>query len=324
VRFFKLPELAAQAGFRACKRCRPGQLLTAQVERVQQVCRLIEAGPDRPLSLENLSRQVGGSAHYLQRTFKQVTGITPREYADAVRLGQLKTKLQEGETVLNALHDAGYGSTRGLYERAPTQLGMTPATYQRGGKGASIVFSIVPCSLGFLLVAATDKGICSVTLGDTAEALENNLRQEFPAAEVRHDEASLQVWVESLLRFLAGQEPHLNLPLDVQATAFQRRVWQVLCSIDYGATRTYSEVAEAIGQPQAVRAVARACATNPVALIVPCHRVVRGDGSLAGYRWGVERKKELLSQEGSTLRLVPDGIHSESTPDTVNGGKASG
>jgi len=315
VRFFNLPEMAAQSGFRACKRCRPDEFLKVQVERVQQACRLIETQPDTSLSLADLSRQIGGSAHHLQRTFKQVTGITPREYADAVRLGGLKTKLQEGETVLNALNDAGYGSTRGLYERAPAQLGMTPATYQRGGKGAQIVFSIVPCSLGFLLVAATTKGICSVTLGDAEKTLEAALRAEFPAAEVRRDEAHLHDWVEVLLRYLEGHEPHFDLPLDVQATAFQRRVWQVLRTIDYGATLSYTQVAAAIGQPQAVRAVARACATNPIALIVPCHRVVRGDGSLAGYRWGLQRKKDLLAREVSTTHLATVPINSSSNSD---------
>jgi len=296
-RFFPSHELAEQAGFRPCKRCRPDQFPSVQVARVQEACRLIEANKESLLSLDDLARQVGGSTYHLQRTFKQVLGITPRQYADAVRLSQLKLKLQEGETVLNALHDAGYGSTRGVYERAPTQLGMTPATYQRGGKGARIVFSIVSCPLGFLLIAATTKGVCSVALGDSVKSLEAALRQEFAAAEIVEDEAQLRAWAQLLLHYLAGREPHLDLPLDVQATAFQWRVWQVLRSISFGETRTYSEVAAAIGQPQAVRAVARACATNPIALVVPCHRVVRGDGSLAGYRWGVERKQELLFQE---------------------------
>ncbi|HVF09853.1 MAG TPA: bifunctional DNA-binding transcriptional regulator/O6-methylguanine-DNA methyltransferase Ada [Abditibacteriaceae bacterium] len=315
VRFFALPELAVKAGFRPCKRCRPDQPVKVQVARVQAACRLIEAHLDKPLSLAELSRQVGGSSYHLQRTFKQVTGITPREYADALRLGQLKTKLQDGETVLGALYDAGYGSSRGLYERAPAQLGMTPATYQRGGKGANIIFSIAPCPLGLLLVAATQKGICAVSLGDSAETLEVALHKEFPAAEVRRDEAQLHGWLQALLRFLEGQEPHLDLPLDVQATAFQRRVWQVLHSINYGETRTYAQVAAAGGQPTAVRAVARACATNPVALVVPCHRVVRGDGSLGGYRWGLERKKKLLAQERNAVSRVAIQTASASAPD---------
>jgi len=297
VRFFATPEAASKAGFRPCKRCRPDRFSNAQVERVQQACRIIEANLNDQLSLETLGREVGVSPFHLQRTFKQVTGITPREYADALRLGQVKSKLHAGESVADALYGAGYGSSRGLYERAPSQLGMTPATYGRGGKGAHINFSIVPCSLGFLLVAATEKGICSVSLGDSPRALEADLRKEFPAACVHEDDVSLQEWVQSILRYLQGKEPHLDLPLDVQATAFQWRVWQVLRSIDYGETRSYSQVAEAIGRPKAARAVARACATNPVALVVPCHRVVREDGSYGGYRWGLERKKSLLAHE---------------------------
>jgi AraC family transcriptional regulator of adaptative response/methylated-DNA-[protein]-cysteine methyltransferase len=288
-------------GFRPCKRCRPNQLLTAQVERVQQACRLIAANlednSDNSLSLKDLSDKVGTSPFHLQRTFKHVTGVTPREYADALRIGQIKAKLQAGESVLSALYDAGYGSSRALYERAPEQLGMTPATYGRGGRGVQISFAVVPCSLGILMVAATPKGVCSVSLGDSPELLESALHREFPAAQVQRDEAQLQEWVQTLLRFLQGQEPHLDLPLDVQATAFQWRVWQALRSIGYGETRSYSQVAEAIGQPKAVRAVARACATNPIALVVPCHRVVRENGSLSGYRWGLERKKELLDHE---------------------------
>lgn len=190
------------------------------------------------------------------------------------------------------------------YKRFPSQLDMTPATYRRDGKGAQICFRIVPCSLGFLLIAATPKGLCSVTLGDAMATLEATLRQEFPAGQIQPDHSDLQAWTELLLGFLAGQEPHLNLPLDVPATAFQWRVWQILCSIGYGETRSYSQVAEVMGQPQAVRAVARACATNPVALVVPCHRVMRRDGSLGGFRWGLERKQELLIQEREYASLL--------------------
>jgi AraC family transcriptional regulator of adaptative response/methylated-DNA-[protein]-cysteine methyltransferase len=247
--------------------------------------------------LDELSHKVGGSRYHLQRTFKQVTGITPQEYSDALRLGQLKEKLRAGEPVLNALYDAGYGSVRGLYERTPSHLGMTPATYGRGGKNTTIQFSVVPCSLGFLLVAATSKGICSVQLGDSPEELEAALREEFFAAQIQRDETLLRAWAESLLKLLEGKEPHLNLPLDVRATAFQWRVWSALRAIGSGETRSYSQVAQAIGEPTAVRAVARACATNSVALIVPCHRVVREDGTLAGYRWGIERKEKLLAHE---------------------------
>lgn len=296
-RFFATAAAATQAGFRPCKRCRPEQAWAPPMERVHQACRLIAANPDTPLSLAELSRQLGGSPFHLQRTFKQVTGITPREYAAALRLGRVKARLRAGESVIHALYDAGYGSSRGLYERAPTQLGMTPATYGRGGQGAQINFRIVACRLGFLLIAATRAGVCAVSLGADPAALEATLRQEFPAADLQQDAAGLDAWAQSLLRFLQGQEPHLDLPLDVQATAFQWRVWQALRSIGYGETRSYAQVAAAIGQPAAVRAVARACATNPVALAIPCHRVVRGNGASSGYRWGLARKQALLAQE---------------------------
>jgi len=295
--FFASPQAAAKAGFRACKRCRPEQFASVPVQRVRRACRLIEASAGEPLALGELSRQVGGSACHLQRTFKQVTGITPRQYAEALRLGRLKTSLQAGQAVTGALYGSGYGSSRGLYERAPSQLGMTPASYGRGGQGARILFCVVPCALGFLLVAATERGICSVSLGDSACELEAALRGEFPAAAIQQDEAALQGWAASLLKLLQGREPHHALPLDVQATAFQWRVWQALRLIGAGETRSYSQVAASIGQPTAVRAVARACATNPVALIVPCHRVVREGGAMAGYRWGLERKKKLLDSE---------------------------
>lgn len=303
-RFFDSPEAASKAGFRACKRCRPEQFQSVQVARVEAACRLIEVNDDTPLSLEELAREVGGSAGHLQRTFKQVAGISPREYADARRLGELKVNLQSGETVLNARLDSGYGSSRGLYERAPSQLGMTPATYGRGGKSAQINFSVAPCWLGFLLVAATHKGVCSVALGDSDEELETALKQEFPAAEIRRDDTQLRDWISEVLQFLKSAEPHFGLPLDIQATAFQWRVWQVLRGIARGQTRTYSQVAEELGQPTASRAVARACATNPVALVIPCHRVVRGSGALAGYRWGIERKERLLAKEKSEAHKV--------------------
>jgi AraC family transcriptional regulator of adaptative response/methylated-DNA-[protein]-cysteine methyltransferase len=297
VRFFASPAAAIEAGFRACKRCRPAALQTIQVARIQQACRLLETDRENPLSLDELSRRVGISSSHFQRSFKQITGVSPREYTDALRLKQLKTGLHRGESVLNARCDAGYGSSRGVYERADSQLGMTPATYGRGGKGAHISFAVVPCSLGFLLVAATDKGICSVALGDSPPLLEAALRAEFPFAQIEVDVPRFQPTIASLLRSLNGQEPHLDLPLDVQATAFQWRVWQILRDIAAGQTLSYSQVAALINAPQAARAVARACASNPVALIVPCHRVVRGDGSLSGYRWGVERKKRLLDTE---------------------------
>lgn len=306
-RFFATPRDAIEAGFRACKRCKPEEFAGAQVARVQHACRIIEESGGEKVSLDELSRAVGGSASHLQRSFKQVTGVSPRQYADALRLGQLKLKLREGEPITGALYEAGFGSSRGLYERAPRQLGMTPATYGRGGKGARIRFSLARCDLGFLLVAATGSGICSVALGDSEAGLEAALRHEFFAAEVEREDELLHDWLALILEMLKGREPHQSLPLDVRATAFQWRVWRELSAIGAGQTRTYSQVAQAIESPSAVRAVARACATNPVALIVPCHRVVRAGGALAGYRWGLERKEKLLEREKKGAAEVENG-----------------
>ena len=301
--FFPLPSAAEEAGFRACKRCRPPESAVAdpQVELVQRACRYIEQHLDDMPGLAELGGQVNVSPFHLQRVFKRVMGISPRQYAEARRLGQFKEQLKEGETVTQALYEVGFSSSSRLYERAPDQLGMTPTTYRRGGPGMSITYTIVDSALGRLLVAATDKGICSVCIGDDDAKLEAALWQEYPRAEIRRDgeDAGLHAWVETLVRHLDGQQPHFDLPVDVQATAFQWRVWQELQAIPYGATRSYSQVAQAIGQPKATRAVARACATNPVALVVPCHRVVRENGHMGGYRWGIERKQQLLKQEAS-------------------------
>jgi AraC family transcriptional regulator of adaptative response/methylated-DNA-[protein]-cysteine methyltransferase len=215
---------------------------------------------------------------------------------------RLKSRLKKGDNVTTALYDAGYGSSSRLYERAPAHLGMTPATYRHGGAGMRVHYSIANSPLGRLLVGATDKGISALYLGDSDERLETALRKEYPRAEILRDKSGLEGWIDKILAHLRGKEPHLDLPTDVQATAFQRRVWEELRRIPYGATRTYSEVARAIGQPSAVRAVARACATNPVSVVVPCHRVVREDGNLAGYRWGLERKHALLKSESASVR----------------------
>jgi AraC family transcriptional regulator of adaptative response/methylated-DNA-[protein]-cysteine methyltransferase len=302
--FFPLPEAAEQSGFRPCRRCRPRQV-TAQdrhVELVRQACRYMEANLESPLTLTALGRHVGISPHHLQRVFKRITGITPRQYADACRLGRLKSRLKHRRTVTMALYEAGYGSTSRLYERAASQLGMTPAVYKRGGQGLQIRYTVVACPLGQLLLAATERGICALTLGDVEKTLEVILRAEYAAAAITRDDVGLKPWVQQILDHLHGQQPHLDLPLDVQATAFQWRVWQELRAIPYGSTRTYREVAEAVGQPTAARAVARACATNPVSVVIPCHRVVREDGGLGGYRWGLERKEALLAQEKSATQ----------------------
>jgi AraC family transcriptional regulator, regulatory protein of adaptative response / methylated-DNA-[protein]-cysteine methyltransferase len=299
--FFHLPETAERAGFRSCKRCHPRNTATGDphVEIVRRACLYIENHVDKHPTLEDLSTHTGVSPYYLQRVFKRIVGISPRQYADAMRLEQFKTGVKRGATVTGAMYDAGYGSSSRLYERAKSKLGMTPADYRRGGKEMKITYAIVDCALGRLLVAGTRKGVCAVRLGDTDQILEKNLLNEFSAAEVIRDDKGLGGWVEQIFNHLGGDQPHLDLPLDVQATAFQWSVWEKLREIPYGSTRSYSEVARAMGRPSATRAVARACATNPVALVIPCHRVVREDKSLGGYRWGIERKRALLKQEAS-------------------------
>ncbi len=299
VSFFALPEAAEQAGFRACLRCHPKQatLVDPHVELIQRACRLIETQEEGTMNLDTLGERLGLSSFHLQRTFKSIMGITPREYAEACRTNRFKTKVREGESVTNAMYDAGYGSSSRLYERARAELGMTPASYSRGGSDLVIDYATARTPLGYLLVASTAKGLCSVKLGDTLPGLEEKLRTEYSAAKIRKTDGPLDDAVRQIVAHLEGKQPHLELPLDIRATAFQRQVWQALQSIPYGSTRSYSEVAKSIGQPKAVRAVARACATNPVALVIPCHRVIREDKSMGGYRWGLERKKKLLADE---------------------------
>ncbi|HEY2972377.1 MAG TPA: bifunctional DNA-binding transcriptional regulator/O6-methylguanine-DNA methyltransferase Ada [Pyrinomonadaceae bacterium] len=299
VSFFQLPEAAEQAGFRACLRCHPrnARVIDPQIQMAREVCRIIEQNEGEPITLATLSEQVGVSSFHLQRTFKSIMGITPQRYAEAYRVNRFKQGVRKGEAITTAIYDAGFGSSSRLYERASSQLGMTPATYGKGGRGAVINYAIVKAPLGRLLVAATNKGVCSVMLGDSDAALEANLLNEFPAAEIRHDEEPLRSSLNAIVEHLKSKSPHIDLPLDIRATAFQRQVWEQLRAIPYGQTHSYSEVAKAIGQEKAVRAVARACATNPVALVIPCHRVIREDKSLGGYRWGLERKKKLLETE---------------------------
>ncbi len=299
VSFFPLPAAAEQAGFRPCRRCQPRDASAndAQMALIQRACRVIEEHLDDGVTLASLSAQLYISPHHLQRSFKRITGITPRQYAEACRLDRFKSKIKEGAPVTSALYEVGYSSTSRLYERAPAHMGMTPATYRKGGRGMIIRYTIADCPLGRLLVAATERGICAVSLGEADATLEAALRHEYPAAQIQRDEASLGQWLSAFLNYLSGRQPDLNLPVDVQATAFQWQVWEALRAIPSGSTRSYSEVAQQLGQPKATRAVARACATNPVALVIPCHRVVRQDGHLGGYRWGLERKQHLLEQE---------------------------
>jgi AraC family transcriptional regulator, regulatory protein of adaptative response / methylated-DNA-[protein]-cysteine methyltransferase len=300
---FVQPEAAEQAGFRACRRCRPRQARSnPQADLVRRVCSEIEGNVDGLLSLRNLAERTGLSAAYLQRTFRQAMGITPRQYADALRVARLKSELRKGKDVTTALHEVSYGSSSRLYEKSDGQLGMTPATYRQGGRGMNISYTIAPCALGRVLVAATERGISAVYLGDRDSDLVAALHKEYPNAKIRSASGEHSKWVRAIVQHLAGTNPRLNLPTDVVATAFQRRVWEALRAIPIGETRTYSEVARSIGQPSAIRAVARACATNPASIVVPCHRVVRTDGTLGGYRWGLGRKKLLLEREKVTRR----------------------
>jgi AraC family transcriptional regulator of adaptative response/methylated-DNA-[protein]-cysteine methyltransferase len=298
VTFFRKPDEAEKAGFRACLRCRPRAIGgNAQMETVKAVCRYIEQHLDEPVTLRRLGSAFHQSPFHLQRTFKAVLGITPRAYADSCRMNLLKRNLRAGHSVTRALYDAGYGSSSRLYERTASQLGMTPDKYRRGAIAAPIRYTFTDSPLGRMLIAATDKGICAIQFADSDDELEHGLKHEFPFAVRRRDDSAMQRWKENLLRQMRGQKLNSTLPLDIQATAFQRRVWSCLQSIPFGATRSYGQVAKAIGQPTATRAVARACATNPVAVAIPCHRVVREDGDMGGYRWGVERKRTLLEME---------------------------
>jgi AraC family transcriptional regulator of adaptative response/methylated-DNA-[protein]-cysteine methyltransferase len=308
--FFRMPEAAEQAGFRPCRRCRPAEAVIQdpQVKRVQRLCRYIESydSPDRPLTLAEMGDHVHVSSHHLQRTFKRIMGITPRQYAEACRLRRMKALVRKGATITRALYEAGYGSSSRLYEGASTRMGMTPGTYLRGGEGMRIRYTIVGSPLGRLLVAATGKGICAVSIGKSDPSLKTALLNEYPAAEIHWDKSGLREYITALLKYLDGKLPNLDLPLDVRVTAFQWKVYEALKAIPYGLTRTYREIAEAIGHPKAVRAVARACATNPAAMVIPCHRVVRKDGSLGGYRWGLEHKKTLLEKERKSNRLLAE------------------
>lgn len=296
--FYPLPELAERAGYRPCKRCKPDQVgLDPRAERVREMCRYLEANVQTSPTLGDLATRFGMSPAHLQRSFKQAVGLSPLEYLATCRMNSVKQALREESDISGALYDAGYGSSSRLYEKAASQLGMTPGRYKKQGEGVQIFYTITASSLGKLLVATTTRGLCAVRLGDSAEVLETELCAEFARAEIKQDDGALATWVEAILEHLEGERPKLELPLDIQATAFQRRVWQELQRIPYGETRSYSEIAQAIGKPSATRAVAGACAANPVALVTPCHRVVRSDGSMGGYRWGMARKREILANE---------------------------
>jgi AraC family transcriptional regulator of adaptative response/methylated-DNA-[protein]-cysteine methyltransferase len=301
VAFFETTDAARGAGFRACRRCRPDEAAAADpwVDKIRRAS-IYLANVDGHPTLAALAARLGGSPYHLQRNFKRLVGVTPREYAEACRLRNVKRRLRQGGDITGAMFDAGYGSSSRFYERAVPKLGMAPSVYRRGGAGMMIRYAIVDVphgSLGRLLVAATPRGVCAVSMGSSDADLTRALSREYPSAAIAADAGGLARWTSAILMHLTGRRPRLDLPLDVQATAFQWQVWQALAAIPYGQTRTYGEIASAIGRPRAVRAVARACATNPVALAIPCHRVVPAAGGHGGYRWGVARKKALLASE---------------------------
>lgn len=303
VRFFPEPRQAAEAGYRPCRRCRPDAAGGRRdaVAMVERACRFIETHVDAPLKLADLAGAVGSRPQAVRHAFDQILGITPKRYVDACRLDIVKARLRAQAAVTTALYDAGYGSSSRLYERAAERLGMTPAAYRRGGAGATIRYTTAATRLGRLLVGRTDRGVCAVSLGD-GDGHVAALRTEYPAARLVRDDRALAPAMRSILAYLDGRETRLDLPIDIRATAFQAKVWEALRAIPYGATRSYSDVARAIGEPAAVRAVAQACAANPVPLVIPCHRVVRSDGDLGGYRLGVERKRALLVREAAAAR----------------------
>ena len=301
--YFNTPEAADAAGYRACRRCKPQETaaIDPAVQRVRRACALIrealDEDEDGPPTLAALAATLGGSPTHLQRSFTRVMGISPAAYGDALRLRRLRRELRETGEVSEAVYGAGYGAPSRVYERADGELGMTPASYAKGGKGARIGYATASTPLGRLLVGATDRGVCFLSLGEEDAALVDALRAEYPLAEIAADNVVLGEWLETVVHYLEGRIPHPDLPLDIRGTAFQRRVWQELMRIPPGVTRTYSELARDLGNPDARRAVARGCASNPVALIIPCHRVIRADGGVGGYRWGMARKQRLLEGE---------------------------
>src|SRR5689334_17457481 len=278
VEFYRTPAEAEAAGFRPCKRCSPNTQ-AFEADLAEQICRYVDANLDQRLSLDELGGVVVISPQHLQRIFKRAMGISPREYIAARRLDHLKTRLKAGDTVTEALYDAGFSSSSRLYENAPEKLGMTPADYRSGARGLNIRYTIAPSSLGYVLAAATERGICAVMLDDEPDALVQKLHDEFHGAHIEADGDSLREPLAGVLSYIEGQEPHVELPLDIRGTAFQQRVWQALQQIPAGETRTYSEIAEAMGQPAATRAVANAIANNHIAVVIPCHRVIRQDGT---------------------------------------------
>lgn len=302
VRFYEAPEAAERDGLRACLRCHPTESEGALKEKMTALCDFIRGAAQLgdPVTLDVLCRRAGMTPFRLQRAFRAAVGVTPRQYLRACRFEALKQNLKSVGSVTDAIYESGFGSSSRVYEQTGDRLGMTPAEYRAGGRGLAISAVSFESPLGLLLVAATDRGLCFVQFGESAEELRARLREEYPEATIEESEASsptLDRYVEALRKHLEGEEPRLDLPVAVRATAFEEKVWSYLQSIPYGEVRSYSAVAEAIGEPRAARAVARACAANRVAVVIPCHRVIRANGDLGGYRWGMERKRRLLEGE---------------------------
>jgi len=300
--FFETIAEAEAAGLRPCKRCRPTEASAASrhLAAIEKACALLRTSETIP-SLGELADAACISRFHFHRVFKQITGVTPRDYARSHRLGRLGEKLDAGQPITASIYASGFGSSSRAYEAAPAGLGMTPGRRRRGGSGETIRFVTVATALGWALVAATERGICMTALGDDRDSLAGSLRQRFPSAEVIAEDAGLKQWADRIVRFITAPEQNLDLPLDIRGTAFQARVWRALQKIPLGKTASYTEIAAALGQPKAVRAVAQACAANKLALIVPCHRVIRSDGELGGYRWGLERKQALLARERAAV-----------------------
>ncbi len=296
VEFFPTTDSAEQAGYRACKRCQPTSL-PRELAIVERACKVLDADPQQRMTLAQLSDAVHVSPFHLQRLFSRIVGISPRQYQAAQRAGVLRDALQRGRDVTRATHDAGFGSPSRMYEAVPAELGMTPSAYKRQGAGLTVRYATAATPLGAVLIAATDKGVCKIAFGDDAPTLVDQLAADFAQAERVEDAAKLEPFIAQIRAYLQGTRERFDLPLDIGATAFQRRVWDALRRIRYGQTRSYTEIAESLGAPRAVRAVANACASNPVALAIPCHRVIGKDGAIAGYRWGTPRKETLLETE---------------------------
>lgn len=303
VEFFALPDDAERAGYRACKRCEPrsadGESTTARV--IARARAFLDANDDRKVPLAELASHAGMSASHLQREFKRALGVSPAEYQTAARVDRFKSRLRAGDTVSRATYEAGFGSSSRVYEKSDAVLGMTPAAYRRGGAGERITYTIANAPLGRVLVATTDRGVCAVEIGETNADVERTLRADFPNATLVRDDERHHTWVRAVVDRVRDPRAHRGnrIPLDVSGTAFQQLVWKALQEIPAGERRTYREVAESIGRPTAARAVARACATNRVAVVIPCHRVVAGNGDVSGYKWGVDRKRRLLTDESA-------------------------